>query len=87
MYKLKVYKKKKKNRYKTVMLVGEKRILERHHIKMIGQLWLSQGEMGEIVFDDECEAFYLGKYTSLTSFMEAQTENCLKSKGRVMSSV
>ena len=38
MYKLKVYKKKKKNRYKTVMLVGEKRILERHHIKMIGQL-------------------------------------------------
>lgn len=69
------------------MLVGEKRIFERHCIKMIGLLWLSQGEMGEIVFDDECEVFYLGKYTSLTSFMEEQTENCIKSKGRVMSSV
>ena len=35
--------------------------------------------MGEIVFDDECEVFYLGKYTSLTSFIEEQTENCIKS--------
>ena len=45
----------------TVTLVGEKRIFERHHIKMIGLPWLSQGEMGETVFDDEWEAFYLGK--------------------------
>lgn len=67
----------------TVTLVGEKRIFERHHIKMIGLPLLSQGEMGETVFDDEWEAFYLGKQTSLASFMEAQTENRIKSKGKV----
>ena len=51
------------------MLVGEKMIFQRHCIKMIGLPWPSQWEMGEIVFDDECEALSLGKYTSLTPFM------------------